>query len=84
MALQEWEGRPELLRSPSNDGHDQDQDQSRFSVSPMSLDSSPGTDLGSDKPLPGSPHRPADQPAGVESDDNFEVSDDADERQVSV
>ena len=29
-----------------------------------------------------SPKQPGDQPDGVESDDNFEVSDDADEQQV--
>jgi hypothetical protein len=53
-----------------------------MSPSPIRHNSSPGTDLESDGPTHQSPQVPADQPAGVDSDDNFEVSDDADERQV--
>lgn len=45
---------------------------------------SPGTDMESDSPSQASPQVPADQPVGVDSDDNFEVSDDADEQQVSL
>lgn len=46
--------------------------------------SSPGTDQESQEPSQNSPgvHGPLDQPAGIDSDDNFEVSDDADEQQV--
>ncbi|KAL0029936.1 hypothetical protein WJX77_008325 [Trebouxia sp. C0004] len=53
-----------------------------LSPSPTRHHSSPGTDLESDGPAHQSPQVPADQPAGVDSDDNFEVSDGADERQL--
>ena len=52
------------------------------SRSPVRQFSSPGTDLESQDPSQRSPGAPPDQPAGVDSDDNFEVSDDADEQQV--
>lgn len=54
------------------------------SPSPRGQLSSPGTDLESQEPSQDSPgaRAPLDQPAGLDSDDNFEVSDDADEQQV--
>lgn len=54
------------------------------SPSPQGQLSSPGTDVESQEQSQDSPgaHAPLDQPAGLDSDDNFEVSDDADEQQV--
>ena len=54
-----------------------------MSPPPRRHNGSPGTDLESDGPSQHRPQVPTDQPAGVDSDDNFEVSDDADEQQVS-
>lgn len=64
--------------SPAQDQH------AGASPSPERQLSSPGTDLESQEPSQNSPgaHAPLDQPAGIDSDDNFEVSDDADEQQV--
>ena len=75
---------PEMLNgSPS--GSPPPQQAAAFpSPSPRGHLSSPGTDLESQDPSQNSPgaHAPLDQPAGIDSDDNFEVSDDADEQQV--
>ena len=83
---QDWQAEPDVL-----DSHTAHSISTRgqhngwahgLSTSPTRHNSSPGTDLESDGPTHQSPQVPADQPAGVDSDDNFEVSDDADERQV--
>lgn len=80
--MQDWQQRPEMLnRSPSSSPPQQ---RAGLPPSPGRQLSSPGTDLESQGPSQDSPgvHAPLDQPAGIDSDDNFEVSDDADERQV--
>lgn len=80
--MQDWQQRPEMLnRWPSSSPPQQHTDPS---PSPRQQFSSPGTDLESQGPSQDSPgdHAPLDQPVGIDSDDNFEVSDDADEQQV--
>ena len=84
--MQDWQQMPEMLNgSPS--GSPPPQQAAAFpSPSPRGHLSSPGTDLESQDPSQNSPgaHAPLDQPAGIDSDDNFEVSDDADEQQVRL
>ncbi|KAL0053305.1 hypothetical protein WJX82_004023 [Trebouxia sp. C0006] len=82
----DWQAEPDMLDShrahsisPRGERNDWTHG---MSPSPIRHNSSPGTDLESDGPTHQSPQVPADQPAGVDSDDNFEVSDDADERQL--
>ena len=72
-----------LNRSPSSSPSQQ---RAGPSPSPRQQLSSPGTDLESQGPSQDSPgvRAPLDQPAGIDSDDNFEVSDDADEQQVHI
>ena len=80
--MQDWQQIPEMLnRSPSGSPSQQ---RAGPSPSPRRQLSSPGTDLESQGPSQDSPgvHAPLDQPAGIDSDDNFEVDDDADEQQV--
>ena len=84
--IQDWQAEPDMLdshRANSISPRGQHNHWAHgLSPSPTRHNSSPGTDLESDGPTHQSPQVPADQPAGVDSDDNFEVSDDADERQV--
>ena len=80
--MQDWQQIPEMLnRSPCGSPSQQ---RAGPCPSPRRQLSSPGTDLESQGPSQDSPgvHAPLDQPAGIDSDDNFEVDDDADEQQV--
>ncbi|KAL0018705.1 hypothetical protein WJX79_006061 [Trebouxia sp. C0005] len=82
----DWQAEPDMLdshRAHSISPRSQHNNWAHgLSPSPTRHNSSPGTDLESDGPAHQRPQVPADQPAGVDSDDNFEVSDDADERQL--
>ena len=56
-------------------------------ASPWAVGNSPGRqheDQGNSSSAEGSPGQDQEQPAGLDSDDNFEVSDDVDERQVGI
>ena len=80
--VQDWQQPPEALdRSPGDGRPGQHTD---LSPSPKRALSSPGTEPESQDAADRSPGGPADQPAGIDSDDNFEVSDDADEQQVML
>lgn len=87
LRIQDWQEAPEMLdsyRQHSLSPRHQHNQAADAALSPSSRrhHSSSGTDMESDSPSRQSPQVRADQPAGVDSDDNFEVSDDADERQV--
>ena len=84
--MQDWQQRPEMLNGSPRGGPPSQQAAASPSPSPRGHLSSPGTDLESQDPSQNSPaaHAPLDQPAGIDSDDNFEVSDDADEQQVHL
>lgn len=84
--MQDWQQMPETLNGlpSSNPSPNPSSSQQALgaSPSPRRQFSSPGTDPESQDPSQRSPGPPPDQPAGIDSDDNFEVSDDADEQQV--